>query len=300
MQYVNLYNKNDINYNKRESGLTFSLIAVCYTLSIILFSIIFSLFIKKESTISSIISSLVLYSTLGLLVIYILKTKKTKINCFVKKPNTKYLLISIIAIISIYLVFGTLNVHFTQFLIDVGVKIKLPNHTVNNVSEYILLLITLCVLPAIIEEFLFRGIILSGLNGVNIFVKSAICSVLFALSHANLSQLLYQFICGYLFCLIGLPFGNLVYGIIIHFINNAFVLTMEFFKVDLSILSSWWIILIGAIAFVLIMVYLIFIEKNKGNKVNSDNKNISTVFKSAVFGISFYLFIIVLSATGVM
>jgi len=94
-----------------------------------------------------------------------------------------------------------------------------------NFGVFLIFLFTMAVLPAIIEELLFRGLILQGLLKYGHVVAIIFSSLLFSIFHLNPSQTVYQFILGAICAVIYLRTKNMWYPIILHFINNAIIIT---------------------------------------------------------------------------
>ena len=91
-------------------------------------------------------------------------------------------------------------------------------------------LIMMAILPPLYEEFIFRFLVCKGLQltkmkPVWIILISA---VIFMLYHRSWSQTAYQLIMGIFFAWIFLKTNNLGWTILIHFINNAFVVTYTY------------------------------------------------------------------------
>ncbi|MGN1227046.1 MAG: lysostaphin resistance A-like protein [Christensenellales bacterium] len=104
---------------------------------------------------------------------------------------------------------------------------------IDSVGNLILGLIVMALIPAICEEFLFRGVMLGGmLNSANTRKAKVICVVLsalfFALVHQSALQLVYPFIMGLVFGFVYLFTNNLLYSIILHFVSNGFVVVMNY------------------------------------------------------------------------
>ena len=109
------------------------------------------------------------------------------------------------------------------------------NDNENLISQYILLLpnvdrgwmitlIGLALIPAIGEEFMFRGYLMNLFsqksnhhNGI------ALSALIFALVHFNVTNFFYYFVLGVVMGYVYYWGRNLVFPIIIHFINNALV-----------------------------------------------------------------------------
>ena len=140
------------------------------------------------------------------------------------------------------------------------------------------------VLPALLEELIFRGAILDGLKTAFGTLGSVlICGALFALYHQNPAQTAYQFCCGAAFALVAVKAGTILPTVLSHFINNAAIVIMfraglvEFsrgFKIPFMICSA--LALVGTIA------YLVFFDKReKGTQTPRK----SDFFKYAAAGI---------------
>lgn len=90
----------------------------------------------------------------------------------------------------------------------------------NTLFVIIFLIITNCLLPAIFEELIFRGIILSSLRRFGDLFAILISSLLFSLVHCNLMQIPFALIVGITFGFIAVKTNSLVIPMLIHFSNN--------------------------------------------------------------------------------
>ena len=85
------------------------------------------------------------------------------------------------------------------------------------ISSPIISLIDFCIFAPILEEFLMRGFILNGLSvNYGIIVALLISSILFALLHFNIAQIIPSFICGIILGLIYLYTGSILSCIFAH------------------------------------------------------------------------------------
>ena len=82
-------------------------------------------------------------------------------------------------------------------------------------------LVLIALLPAVVEEFLFRGLILNGYKKRNPMVAIILSAVLFGLMHMNLNQFSYAFAIGIIFGLMAYATGSLLPSIMSHFIING-------------------------------------------------------------------------------
>lgn len=88
--------------------------------------------------------------------------------------------------------------------------------------HFVLDIINTAIIPAVCEEFLFRGLILMLLLPYG--KKTAIfgSAVMFALMHQNFGQLIYTFGMGIVLALIAIETKSIWGGILLHFFNNLF------------------------------------------------------------------------------
>ena len=76
--------------------------------------------------------------------------------------------------------------------------------------------------PAIVEELMFRGIILRGLMQYGKTTAIVLSSMMFALAHRNAQQFIYQFLLALAIGLLVVETKNMFLGMLAHFINNLF------------------------------------------------------------------------------
>lgn len=82
------------------------------------------------------------------------------------------------------------------------------------------------IMPAVCEEALFRGFILSGLRPLGLTAAIGISALLFGLAHASIYRLLPTFFLGILLGIVVWRTGSLLCSITFHAINNGFIGTL--------------------------------------------------------------------------
>lgn len=187
--------------------------------------------------------------------------------------------ILLVIALAVVLVFGFTNfvglVDYLYALMGYAPSGDLPiiNNTVGNMLISIVLW---AAIPAICEELLFRGVIFKGLlDRYKPIFAMLIGGALFMLMHGSLQQTLYQFILGFVLCLVYYLTKNIFYPMLLHFLNNAVVIVCDFlylqfgFDISSSFTTAWsfiWpvLVMIGAVAVVLGLIYLLQrVNKNK-------------------------------------
>ena len=119
------------------------------------------------------------------------------------------------------------------------------------------------VTPAVCEEIVFRGFILSGLRRFGQWPAIVISSLLFALLHPSIYQFVPTFLLGMLLGWMVWVSGSIVCSIITHAVSNGVIATLFHLSIvpdnfDPKQLGSWeWPLVIGAGACLLTGIFLV-------------------------------------------
>ena len=105
-------------------------------------------------------------------------------------------------------------------------------------------LINHALLPAILEEALFRYLPMRMIAPHSPRCAIIISSLFFALVHGNLFQIPYAFIGGIIFMSLNLATGSIIPSLVIHFVNNAMSISMSFIQIPLVLFLVY--VFIGA------------------------------------------------------
>lgn len=87
--------------------------------------------------------------------------------------------------------------------------------------ENVLYVISVAVMPALVEEFMFRGIILHRLRVFGDGFAILVSSILFGLIHANPVQIPFAFIVGLALAFVVVKTGSILPSVIVHFTVNC-------------------------------------------------------------------------------
>lgn len=110
--------------------------------------------------------------------------------------------------------------------------IPLQDKMSSSFKFFMLGLLIYALLPAIAEEIVFRGVIQKSImSKYNGFVAICVSTLLFVLMHGALQQTVYQLIMGIMLGYVACVGGSILYSIILHFLNNAFVLLFGCFNI---------------------------------------------------------------------
>ena len=142
----------------------------------------------------------------------------------------------------------------------------------NSPHQMVIYFVYSAIIPAVAEEYFFRGAICKSLTVYGKGTAIAVSAVLFALMHANVEQLIYAFVAGALLAWIYVETKSIVFPILVHFLNNAIPALGDILKaiygqdvyntyVTVTDLS---LILLSAISVVGIVIYV----KKKGRLID--------------------------------
>ena len=185
-------------------------------------------------------------------------TPKLKLRFF--KPSQILFLI----MATVFLICGTV-------LISMAMYKFAPNaFEASAVSEYaafamnrrlfdgVYLIVAFAVLPAITEEFVFRGIILGEYQHRGVVLASMISSAMFAMAHFSIVRFPIYFFSGLVLALVVFATRSVLAGMVIHALNNTFVLFAEKFitnAVDKQNVSlTLLVIILGALALLSLLI----------------------------------------------
>lgn len=221
--------------------------------------------------------------------------KKFNLKAEIKqeKLNPKWFVIFMLfGVVAMFALSPFINL-FSTFLNLLGKPSSGLSYSLDNWQNYLLSLISLAVFPAIGEELLFRGAIFNGLKSKGKLFAVVMSSVMFSIFHFNLSQLYYPLLFGMLLGLAYAYTDNLWVPIGMHFLNNALNLTIQFaFKTSSSSISIVAII-IGAVIYLGILFFCLYLASKKDNTEDITESKSSTELKKENFHIAWPILIMI-------
>ena len=156
------------------------------------------------------------------------------------------------------------NVATDIFLNNIGI-FGLEN-TVNftedayTLPDIILSIIATAVVPALIEEFTFRGIIMGGLRKFGDAFAILVSSIVFGAFHGNMTQAVFAFFFFFLFAFFDCKTNSIIPSIIIHFSNNLYAVLMDLMQnTDAISDEGFYILYYGLTAVVTVIAILSFV-----------------------------------------
>lgn len=155
-----------------------------------------------------------------------------------------------------------------------GILTRAGEQTAEDINSYPvwLALIVFAIVPAIVEEYVFRGVILEEYQVLGTKEAILMSSIFFALLHFSLGSVLYGFFFGCVFALTRLSTKNLLVTMIMHMTFNGLNVLLSY--ANLEMIPGWILvasIVIGVIGFVILFFLLlarnpVLIEKGRYKK----------------------------------
>ncbi len=150
----------------------------------------------------------------------------TKLNV---APNWKQVLLIPFISLACILAFLPLSEMFSALLQLMGFENPMQVATSSNLGVYFLNLFVVALLPAISEELLMRGVVVSGFRERTPAFAILVSSLIFSLMHQNPAQTIHQFLFGIVLCLVFLFSESIYIPMLLHFFNNFIAITVSTF-----------------------------------------------------------------------
>ena len=153
----------------------------------------------------------------------------------------------------------------------------LINEAAAYMKDYSLVLqfITIAIVPAFCEEFLFRGVILSNLMPYGKGLAIIVSSVLFGLMHGNFYQFLYTTAAGIILGTLYVVTDSIWCSILMHLVNNSWSVLQSavFERLTEPMATTVWIMVEGVI-FLVGLICVVYLVVRYGDR--SPSKSLQT------------------------
>jgi len=148
--------------------------------------------------------------------------------------------------------------------------------------SFILQFITIALVPAFCEEFLFRGVVLSNLMPYGKGTAIIVSSVLFGLMHGNFYQFLYATAAGILLGAVYVLTDSIWCSVLIHMINNStsILQTAIYERFDVA-LADIIVSVVDGVILLAGLVSAIYLIVKYGKKTNKASRELKSVFGSS-------------------
>lgn len=194
-----------------------------------------------------------------------------KAETYNKKLDYRTALLAIAVSVICIFGFSSLTNVFVYSLEKFGYQSHLGAMSIPNFGYYVIYVFLMCVVPALFEETLFRGLILNGMREKGKTFAVMMSALIFMLMHGGPDQTIHQFILGIILGYVFVYSGTIWAPVLIHFLNNFYAVTAIYISGQMSgtgtetvveTLPSWASLalnLVIGIAIASISAYLIYL-----------------------------------------
>ena len=195
----------------------------------------------------------------------------------------------------VYIVNFLTNLFMMLIAVIKGSEVTNPLVNMLEGSNWIWSLIFAGILSPIIEEMMFRGVMLNKLRRYGDKVAIITTAILFGLFHANFSQFFYAVALGMIFAYVALKTGTIKYSIILHIVVNI----MGGVILPAAIGDGSNIVVSGCVGLVLlaiVIIGLVLLIKNRKNISLLDGEiklEKGTAFKTIWVNVGMILYVVI-------
>ena len=154
-------------------------------------------------------------------------------------------------------------------------------------------IIVIAIIPAILEEILFRGVLFGGMERQSTIFAVMFSTFAFALLHTNMFNFLGYIFLGLMTVIVMLRTKSIYSAILYHFANNLMALIFGFLLTRRVITSDEFIVFLFIAAAVVFVVSMFIFKLVTPNAPKSEGKNSARFLFGNIFSIPILLCIII-------
>ena len=284
--------------NSRLSATAFAVMMIVYIFASFLGQWVILSFAEAESAVYILFGGI--FAPLSIIIVVLSLKSKTEMPILemtaFRKFNIKYLFYALLLAVGMFFGLGFANTLISKLALKIGLNVGGINPPIGSALEYIFSCIVYALLPALCEEVMFRGIMGSGLKKAGVLGCALVSALMFALYHGSLTQLVYQFVYGFLICLLFISSKSVIPSIIAHFLNNFAIITLYFIGIEVNLYNGYFI----ALGMICLAVFSLFMAIDKNLKKEEKEKGTVRAFiiPFGAFAMLICLLLIILSAVA--
>ena len=220
-----------------------------------------------------------------------------------KPVSGRVVLFGVLGGIGVCMVANIVASYFIAILSEFGVSIpESPQMMENTPTSFLLNLFIVAVLPGLLEEMIFRGCVLRMLRPYGDVFAVFVSALMFGLMHGNVRQIPFAIIVGLVLGFLYVVTDNIWIPIVVHFLNNAVSLLMEYMSFSLSestvsFFYSVGIITLAALGVFFGIMLVVFcrseFHRSTVRSTLSTGERFKTLLKAPTFLIALIVFVII-------
>ncbi len=162
-------------------------------------------------------------------------------------------------------------------------------------------ILAIAIVPALFEEFLFRGVFQNEMQNKKILHVMVISGIIFAMFHISLDNFFGPFLAGMGYSFLVIVFNSIYPAVIAHIVNNLFFIFAAFIGENISNAAGG--ILVDFLAVILYLLIIIVTLKMIENIISNNSKKLKgrteNAFGEFFSSFSFWLIVMIAVGTGI-
>ena len=213
-----------------------------------------ALLIQKEPAFSLFIQVLVSLSMLLIPFLIFARCEFIKPSAVIsfKAPKKELICPTVFAGVGFCLLSSTVTGIVGQFFEKMGIKAPIVEFDMpEGIIGFLISLLAVAVVPAFVEEFVMRGILMGALKKYGEPFAVIMSAFIFGIMHASYNQIPFAFLAGLAFGIAAIKTNSIWTAVIIHFCNNFISVVFSYLQ---DILSTEWYLLANSLLFIFILL----------------------------------------------
>lgn len=209
---------------------------------------------------------------------------REKVMVFKKPKSNEMFVLAIFAGLMMCFAGNTVTSTLTGIFSAFGVSFTNPEIDMpSNAVGYILFAVECAVIPALVEEFALRGVVMQPLRKYGDWFAILTSSLIFAILHGNMVQIPFAFIAGIALGYFQITTGSIWTSVIIHFLNNMSSVVISIYYNNNPNASNFpYIVFSGAITVIGVVALIVYLKSN-GIKLQKDTSDMGKSLKVSTY-----------------
>jgi membrane protease YdiL (CAAX protease family) len=299
--YQNLYNMfggyNPVLDNQTKELRRLSVLGGCTVIGFILMQFVFLFLLKitglyndyvndtfMQIGISALAPLLYVVIPFAVLLLIYKPEEKASIMIFEKPKSLELFVLAVFAGLMICFAGDTLTSYISQIAKNSGIEFSSASGDMpKNTIEYIMYGISCAVVPALVEEFAFRGVLMQPLRKFGDSFAIVMSSLIFAIMHGNMVQIPFAFVAGLALGYCQITTGSIWTSVAIHFLNNISSVIISIYYNNHPNASMVPYFVFSAAIVILGIAALIVYLKSDHIKLQKDKSGMNKSLKTATY-----------------
>jgi len=233
-------------------------------------------------------------------VTYALMKKSSPQKMRMKGFKIKHLPFVAVLSLTVSIIVFVVNISFSMLINNGGAAVtQIEDLKFSNGAELVMMILAAVILPAIAEEFLVRGILLSEFESLGTVYAIVISAIAFSAMHTSFYNLPGHFFAGLVYGWLAYRMNSIIPVMIAHIVNNALAVYLKYFieknsrELQTNIIV---LVIVAALAFLVLLYLTVTLTERLSNERKKETQYTPPipiyVSIKAAFNLFFILFLV--------